>query len=84
MIFLQPNWILAFVCAYVFYVAGRSEARDGARDNGILWCGLSIALSALIIQIFGGGWLSVLLAQGGFFVSIGIFRAIRDAKNTIN
>ena len=78
MIFLQPNWIIAFVCAYTFYGAGRFEARDGARDNAILWAGLSIATSALVIQEFQGGWIYVLLAQVGLFIGIGIYRSLRE------
>jgi hypothetical protein len=84
-IFLQTNWIIAFVCAYIFLHAGRLEARgssletrSGSRDNGILWAGLSIATSALVIQVFGGGWLFVLLAQAGLFIGIGIYRAWRE------
>lgn len=84
MIFLQPNWIIAFVCAYIFFAGGRLEARGGSletrsssRDNGILWAGLSIAISALVIRI-GGGWVYVLLAQAGLFVGIGIYRAWRE------
>ena len=82
MIFLQPGWILAFVCAYVFYGAGEVEARDGARNNRMVWAGLSIALSALVIQAFRGGWLLVLLAQAGLFVGIGVFRALRESKSS--
>jgi hypothetical protein len=79
-IFLQPNWIFAFVCAFIFYGAGQMEARETGRDNGILWAGLSIAISALVIQVFHGGWVPVLLAQGGFFVGIGVFRVLRESK----
>jgi hypothetical protein len=82
-IFLQPGWILAFVCAYVFYGAGQFEARDGARNNRMLWAGLSIALSAFVIQVFRGGWLLVLLAQAGLFAGIGIFRAVRESKSSV-
>ena len=85
MIFLQTNWIIAFVCAYTFLRAGRLEAggssleaRSGSRDNGILWAGLSIATSALVIQVFGGGWFLVVLAQAGLFVGIGGYRAWRE------
>ncbi|HEX3844489.1 MAG TPA: hypothetical protein VHV80_09020 [Steroidobacteraceae bacterium] len=83
MIFLQPSWVLAFVCAYVLYGAGQFEARDGARNNRMLWAGLSIALSAGVIQVFRGSWLSVLLAQAGLFVGIGIFRALRESKSGV-
>ena len=77
MIFLQTSWIIAFVCAFTFYGAGKAEARDGGRHSGVLWAGLSIATSALLIQFVGAGWLLVLLGQAGLFVGIGIFRALR-------
>lgn len=83
MIFLQPSWIVAFVCAYVFYGAGQFEARAGARNNRMVWAGLSIALSALVIQVFHGSWLLILLAQAGLFVGIGIFRALRESKGAV-
>jgi len=80
MIFLQPSWILAFVCAFVLYGAGKRDPtiRDGA-NNSILWAGLSIAVSALVIHVIGGGWILVLLAQAALFVGIGVFRAYRDS-----
>jgi len=79
MIFLQPTWIIAFVCAFTYYGAGQIEARDTGRDHGILWAGLSIAISALVIQMLNGGWLFVLLAQALFLVAIGVFRTLRDS-----
>jgi hypothetical protein len=78
MFFYQPSWIIAIVCAITFFKAGRAEARDTARDNGLIWTGLSIAISALIIQVFGAGWLLVLLGQLGLFVGIAVFRSLRD------
>ena len=79
MFFLQANWIFAFVCAFTYYGMGKAEARDGSRNNGLLWAGLSIAISALLIQIFGTGWFSLLLAQIGLFIGITIFRTFRDS-----
>jgi len=78
MIFLQTNWILAFVCAFIFFGAGKAEAKGGGSDNGFLWAGLSIATSAVFIRFFDAGWFLVLLGQAGMFLGIGIFRALRD------
>jgi hypothetical protein len=78
MIFLQANWILAFVCAVTYYQMGRMEAREG-RDSGMLWAGLSIAVSALVIQLLSAGWILVVLAQIGLFAAITIFRTVRDS-----
>ena len=77
MFYLQPNWILAFVCAFVLYGAGKAEAREAGRNAGLLWAGLSIAVSALLIQFFGAGWFLVLVGQAALFVGIGVFRAMR-------
>lgn len=79
MIFLQPNWIIAFVFAFVLFGAGKSDLtiRDG-KNHSILWAGLSIAVSAVAIHVFGGGWVSVVVAQAGLFAGIGVFRAFRD------
>lgn len=80
MIFLQPNWIIAFVCAFVFYGAGKQNANiAGGKNHSVLWTGLSIAVSALAIHIFSAGWILVLGAQFGLFLAIGIFRSFRDS-----
>jgi hypothetical protein len=78
MIFLQPNWILAFVCALTFFGAGKAEAKSGGPNHSFLWAALSVATSALLIKLFDAGWFLVLLGQAGVFIEIGIFRAIRD------
>jgi hypothetical protein len=70
MIFLQGSWIIAFVCAFVFYSAGKQDGTiQGGANHSILWAGLSIGVSAVVIQVIGAGWLLVLLAQIGLFVS---------------
>ncbi|HKE93857.1 MAG TPA: hypothetical protein VKB34_06090 [Povalibacter sp.] len=79
MIFLQPNWIIAFVCAFVFYGAGKqNRGIPGGKDQSLFWTGLSIGVSALTIQFLGAGWILVLVAQFGLFVAIGIFRTFRE------
>jgi hypothetical protein len=79
MIFLQPNWILAFVCAFVFFGAGKQNMGiPGGKNQSYLWAGLSIAVSALVIHFFSAGWILVLLAQAGLFVAIGVFGSLRD------
>ena len=78
MIFLQTNWILAFVCAFTFFGAGKAEAKGGGADHGFLWGGMSVVTSAVLIELFHAGWFLVLLGQAGLFIGIGIFRATRD------
>jgi hypothetical protein len=78
MIFLQANWIIAFVCAFMLYGAGKAEAREAGRNAGALWAGLSIAVSAVLIRFLGAGWFSVLVGQAALFVGIGVFRAMRS------
>ena len=79
MIFLQTNWIIAFVCAFVLYGAGKQNATlPGGGDYGLLWAGLSIAVSALAIHVFGGGWIFVLQSQPGLGAGIAIFRVLRE------
>lgn len=79
MTLLQPPWIIAFVCAFILYGAGKKDlaVRDGA-NHSVLWAGLSIAVSALVIQVFSGGVLFVLLGQGALMAGIGVFRAMKD------
>ncbi len=77
MIFLQTNWIIAFVCAFVLFGAGKAEAREAGRYAGLLWAALSIAVSALLIRFFGAGWFLVIIGQVALFAGIAIFRASR-------
>jgi hypothetical protein len=79
MIFLQPTWIIAFVCAFVFFGAGKQEGSiPGGKNHSFLWAGLSIGVSALVISMFSAGWILVLAAQLGLFLAIGISRSFRD------
>jgi hypothetical protein len=78
MTFLQANWIIAFVCAFVLYGAGKAEAREAGRNTGMFWAGLSIAVSTLLIRFLGAGWILVLVGQAALFVGIGVFRAMRE------
>jgi hypothetical protein len=78
MSFLQPNLLLAFVCAFTFFAAGKAEAKGGGPNHGLLWSVLSAATSAVFIKLFDAGWMLVLLGQAGVFVGIGIFRAMKD------
>lgn len=79
MIFLQSNWIVAFVCAFVFFGAGKQNAGIlGGKNQSFLWTGLSIGVSALVIGLLNAGWILVLVAQCGLFVAIGIFRSFRE------
>jgi hypothetical protein len=79
MIFLQPAWILAFVCAFVFFGAGKQNATvPGGRNYSFLWAGLSIAVSAVVIGVFHAGWILVVVSQVALFVAIGLVRSFRD------
>lgn len=81
MIFLQPNWILAFVCAFIFFGAGKQNVGlDGGKNFSFLWAGLSIAVSALVIRFLDAGWILVLVAQAVLFFAIGAIRAMRDPR----
>jgi hypothetical protein len=76
---LTTSWIIAFVCAFVFFGAGKQNKEiPGGKDRSFLWLGLSIAVSAVVIQLFGAGWMGVLLAQFGLFAAIGILGSLRD------
>jgi hypothetical protein len=75
-IFLQPNFIIAFVCGFVFYGMGKEEQKLGEPDRGMIWAGLSAAASGAVIALAHGGWLSVLGAQLLLFIGIGVYRAI--------
>jgi len=82
MIFLQPNWILGFVCAFIFFAAGKQNADwiSGGKNFSFLWAFLSIAVSALVIRFLNAGWPLVLISQAVLFFAIGAIRAMRDPR----
>ena len=75
---LGSEWVLALVCVLTFFGAGRHEARFGGHDHGVLWAVLSIAVSALVVLVLGGGWGWLLIAQIALFLVIGAIRGARD------
>jgi hypothetical protein len=75
----STSWIIAFLCAFAFFGAGKQNAGlPGGKNRSFLWMGLSIAVSAVVIQLLSAGWIGVLLAQFGLFAAIGIIGSLRD------
>ena len=66
--------ILCVASAIFFYRA--AEFEDGL---GLIWSGLSLAISVATLFWLHWGWLGTLLAQGGFFVGITLFRMFRKS-----
>lgn len=65
-----------------FYSAGDFDARHGETHHGILWAGLSALASGTVFAVFGGGWISWLVAQLCLFVGIGAVRTwLEDWSN---
>jgi len=71
--FYSYAFVLALASAAFFYKAGEQEM-----DSGILWGGLSVVVSALVIMVFHGGVLMELLAQVALFFGIALFRMWRE------
>jgi len=71
--------MLAAVCAYTYYVLGAYEAQQGGRNNGVLWAGLSAAVSFAVAYLCKAGWGALLLAQAALFLGITVYRAMRSS-----
>lgn len=67
--------VMAVACAIFYFKAGEQET-----GSGVLWTGLSVIVSALVIMIFHGGLLAVLLAQAALLLGIALLRVWRDPK----
>jgi hypothetical protein len=79
MIFLQPSWIIGFVFAWCFFMGGQMEARHkGGRNPGPVWALISIAVTAVVTQLLGGGVFLVILGQVVAFAGITAWRVIFD------
>ncbi len=64
--------VLIAVFAVFFYRAAEFE-----NEPSLLWCGLSLALSAISLFYFHWGVLGILLGQIGLFAGITIARLMR-------
>ncbi len=68
------NFVLLVVFAIFYYRAAGSEG-----NSGILWAGLSVAISALIWLVLRWGVLFMLLGQVGLFFAITLIRTVRKS-----
>ena len=66
--------LLTAVFAAFFYRA--AEVENASR---LLWCGLSIAISAAVLFFLHWGWLGIVLGQVGLFAGITVFRMTRKS-----
>ena len=64
--------VVIVVCAVFYHRVAELE-----NESCLLWSGLSVLVSALVLFLFHAGWLGVLLGQIGLFVGIGVFRMVR-------
>jgi len=74
--FFSLNAILIAVFAILFYRAAQFD--DCSKWVGILWAILSVALSLAMTRWLHWGALGLVLGQVALFVSIGVYRVIRD------
>lgn len=77
--FFRSPILLAFVCAYTYYVLGAYEAQQGGNNNGLLWAVLSLLVAVVVLGLFKGGGGFLLIAQAALFVGIAVFRVMRES-----
>ena len=70
----MPYTSIAFVIFFAVLYYHAAESEDGPAR---LWTILSVILSLATLFYLGWGLLGSLLAQGGLFLGIAIFRAFR-------
>jgi len=70
----MPYLSILIIAAFgaFFYRAAEFE-----NESTLIWCGLSLAISALMFFWLHCGWLGISLGQVGLFVGITIFRILR-------
>ncbi len=73
--FYSFGFAMALACAAFFYKAGTEEA-----GQGVLWGGLSLVVSALILAFVSDSVLAVLAGQGVFLATITLYRLWRDPE----
>ena len=76
-IFLQANWIIGLVCAYIYFVGGRFDAHHGNRKNhGPWWALASVLVTVAVIQVLDAGWILVLFFQLLLLAAITVWRLV--------
>jgi hypothetical protein len=70
----MPYLTILIIAAFgaFFYRAAEFE-----NESTLIWCGLSLAISALMFFWLHCGWLGISLGQVALFVGITIFRILR-------
>ena len=71
---------LCIVGASLFFNAGRIEANAGQANHSVLWAGLSLITSLLVLGV-GAGWLGWLLAQVALMVVIAMARVLLSSRS---
>jgi hypothetical protein len=66
--------VVIVVCAVFFHRVAEFE-----NESSLLWSGLSVLVSTLVVFLFHAGSLGVLLGQAGLFIGIGVFRVLRKS-----
>jgi len=70
----MPYFAILLIVVFAIFFYRAAEFED---ESSLLWCGLSILISAATLFYFHWGLLGTLLGQIGLFVGIGIFRVLR-------
>ncbi|HET6913990.1 MAG TPA: hypothetical protein VFH71_11705 [Rhodanobacteraceae bacterium] len=73
--------VLTIAGMSAFFGAGEYEARDGGSNHRVLWAGLSLLISVLVLSMGAGvtGWL---LGQGLLLIGIAAVRVwLEDRAN---
>jgi uncharacterized membrane protein len=66
--------VVTVVSAVFFHRAAEFE-----NESSLLWSGLSVLVSALVVFLFHAGSLGILLGQAGLLIGIGVFRVVRKS-----
>jgi len=72
---------LCIVGMTLYFNAGKIEARGGGWDHSILWAGLSLGTSILVLWA-GAGWILWGLAQAALFMGIALARVALESRGT--
>jgi len=71
--FYSFGFVMALACAAFFYKAGAEES-----VSGVLWGGVSLVVSALILVFASTSVIAVLLGQVALLAAITLYRVWRD------
>jgi hypothetical protein len=72
----MPYFTILIIAAFAAFYYRAAEFEN---ESTLTWCGLSLAISMVMLLWLHAGWLWIILGQTGLFVGITLVRILRKS-----